>query len=128
MSVSRVWKHRPGTYAYKRDLDSLGKLECEVCGWRLVGARGDFYGLEAHHIRPLSHGGQDEADNLVVLCPNHHAMAHHLWPKKRGVGGLVLPIDRGELIRVVRQFESDPLTFRKANLFKVASLLHASRT
>ena len=31
---------------------------------------------EAHHIKPLGspHNGPDTAENIVVLCPNHHVM------------------------------------------------------
>lgn len=31
---------------------------------------------ESHHIRPLGkkHQGIDHQSNMVVLCPNHHAM------------------------------------------------------
>jgi HNH endonuclease len=33
--------------------------------------------LEAHHIIPLSEGGQDVVENVLALCPNCHRMAHH---------------------------------------------------
>jgi len=31
---------------------------------------------EAHHIIPLGspHHGADKAENIIVVCPNHHAM------------------------------------------------------
>jgi hypothetical protein len=29
-----------------------------------------------HHIRWLSRGGEDDLDNLMLLCPNHHAAVH----------------------------------------------------
>ena len=31
---------------------------------------------EAHHIKPLGrgHDGPDAAKNIIVVCPNHHAM------------------------------------------------------
>jgi hypothetical protein len=31
--------------------------------------------LEVHHIVPRSEGGRNTFDNLIVLCPTHHAMA-----------------------------------------------------
>jgi predicted HNH restriction endonuclease len=31
-----------------------------------------------HHVIPVAKGGGNEADNLVVLCPNCHAMAHRI--------------------------------------------------
>ena len=34
---------------------------------------------EAHHIRPLGspHNGPDIAENILVLCPNHHVMCDY---------------------------------------------------
>lgn len=43
--------------------------KCIVCGFSDI--------IIAHHIIPQSIGGTDELSNLVVLCPNHHAMLHH---------------------------------------------------
>lgn len=31
--------------------------------------------LEIHHLRPVRLGGDDVVENLILLCPNHHAMA-----------------------------------------------------
>jgi len=38
-----------------------------ICGFDIT--------VAVHHIMPRSEGGSDELDNLIVLCPNHHAMA-----------------------------------------------------
>jgi hypothetical protein len=48
---------------------------CQVCQIPLAQADGNLY-AEAHHVRPLAarHGGLDRADNILVLCPNHHAL------------------------------------------------------
>ena len=40
---------------------------CMVCGFDVT--------VAVHHIIPRREGGRDSIDNLVVLCPNHHAMA-----------------------------------------------------
>jgi 5-methylcytosine-specific restriction endonuclease McrA len=56
---SRHWR----TLAKKAYGDS-----CVICGFSHV--------VEVHHILPRSKGGPDDLDNLVPLCPNHHAMAH----------------------------------------------------
>ncbi len=39
---------------------------CCVCGFSEV--------VEVHHIFPRSLGGGDHMDNLILLCPNHHAL------------------------------------------------------
>ena len=48
--------------------------ECQICGHKIILSDGTRY-AEAHHIRPLGrpHDGPDSADNILCLCPNHHA-------------------------------------------------------
>jgi len=40
--------------------------KCELCGYKLS--------LDVHHITPKSQGGAHEIDNLMVVCPNCHAL------------------------------------------------------
>jgi hypothetical protein len=58
-----------------RRLKKLHKDACQICGAALDLGAGSTYS-EAHHIRPLGkpHNGPDVAGNIVVLCPNHHAL------------------------------------------------------
>lgn len=44
--------------------------KCDICG--------DFTKeiLQVHHIIPVKEGGTNNADNLIVLCPNCHYKAH----------------------------------------------------
>lgn len=47
---------------------------CQVCGTVLETPAGTY--AEAAHVRPLGapHDGPDAADNILCLCPNHHAL------------------------------------------------------
>ena len=36
-----------------------------------------FYS-EVHHLKPLGEHGFDNEDNMLVLCPNHHALFDYL--------------------------------------------------
>lgn len=58
-----------------RALKDLHKNCCQLCGLALALENGETYS-EAHHIRPLGrdHAGPDVAENIIVLCPNHHAL------------------------------------------------------
>lgn len=49
----------------------LKRLEvgCSCCGW-------DKGSCDIHHIIPKSKGGPDINDNLTVICPNCHRLAH----------------------------------------------------
>lgn len=46
--------------------------KCQICGFRLKVTNNKYYS-EVHHIWPLNEGGLDNFDNMIVLCPNHHA-------------------------------------------------------
>ncbi|MDW1578888.1 PIN domain-containing protein [Vibrio sp. Vb2880] len=58
------------SYLEQQGIDSN---ECEACGFRF---EGDKNMLEIHHVLPLSKGGSDSTDNMVLLCPNCHRTAH----------------------------------------------------
>ena len=52
---------------------------CQVCR-RIIGGLGEGY-AEVHHLRPLGghHRGLDNWNNMLVLCPNHHAEFDYGW-------------------------------------------------
>lgn len=58
-----------------KSLKALYDYKCQVCGLRIEPASGSYY-IEVHHVRPLGggHSGLDNHKNMLVLCPNHHAM------------------------------------------------------
>lgn len=47
---------------------------CQICGKWILKGDGKRC-VESHHIKPLGypHNGPDVIDNIIVLCPNHHA-------------------------------------------------------
>ncbi|MGC1509909.1 HNH endonuclease [Ketobacter sp.] len=53
----------------------LHSYECQLCGIALDMPEGKKY-AEGHHIKPLGkpHNGPDVIENMICLCPNHHAM------------------------------------------------------
>jgi hypothetical protein len=58
-----------------REVKLLHRDECQLCGVALEFPGGKTYS-EAHHIIPLGgvHKGPDTPGNVIVLCPNHHAL------------------------------------------------------
>jgi hypothetical protein len=71
---------------YERDqtlVDQLKRLyggQCQICD--SVPFKGLFGNIvEAHHVQWLCRGGADTLDNLVLLCPNHHAAIHAADPE-----------------------------------------------
>lgn len=48
---------------------------CQICGLS-INIKPNFMYSEVHHIKPIGkpHNGPDVWENMLVLCPNHHAM------------------------------------------------------
>jgi len=55
-----------------RQLKQLYNFSCQICGKTIE--KGDTKYSEAHHIQPLGspHRGPDTAENILIVCPNHH--------------------------------------------------------
>ncbi len=56
-------------------LKRLHNGQCQLCGLRLELPDGSAYS-EGHHLQPLGkpHNGPDIIENLIVVCPNCHAL------------------------------------------------------
>ena len=58
-----------------RELKRIYEGKCQICASELYD--GKFGSItEAHHIHWLSRDGADTLENMVLLCPNHHAAVH----------------------------------------------------
>ena len=57
-----------------QDLKKLHENKCQICNLSIELLNQNFYS-EAHHIKPLGepHNGPDVKENILILCPNHHA-------------------------------------------------------
>lgn len=55
-----------------RQVKEIHDFQCQVCAIRLTNGKRNI--AEAAHINPLGMGGEDSLDNLLCLCPNHHAL------------------------------------------------------
>lgn len=72
----------PNRVLNRKTLQEIAKYDyyrkCAICGWTLRDSNkaGPMGGCELHHIIPISEGGEDSRDNLILLCPNCHKMAH----------------------------------------------------
>ena len=58
-----------------RSIKEIHEYQCQICSLSIPLPNGKSY-AEAHHIQPLGipHNGPDIAENIICLCPNHHAM------------------------------------------------------
>lgn len=95
---------RAETYRILRDtalskrVKEIQNYVCEICGQSLV-INGSRY-AEAHHIVPLGepHNGPDIESNIIVLCPNHHAMFDYGELCVSAEDGLSVMNSRGEKV------------------------------
>lgn len=55
-----------------RRLKDMYRNRCQVCKYAIRISTDTRYS-EVHHIHPLGKGGDDDYDNMLVLCPTHHA-------------------------------------------------------
>ncbi|NIB45134.1 hypothetical protein HBA55_36485 [Pseudomaricurvus alkylphenolicus] len=71
MVVSRIIRDSALSQRVKR----LNNYECQICGLSIQVSKKRRY-VEAHHIMPLGspHNGPDVIENMICVCPNHHAM------------------------------------------------------
>lgn len=60
--------------------NTIGHLPCEIpgCGWKEATR-------DIHHLVPITNGGKNTLDNVIVVCPNHHRMFHHNLISKEAV-------------------------------------------
>lgn len=61
-------------------LKSLYKYKCQICKCSF----GKPYGsdlIHAHHIDPFVKSLNNNPENIMVLCPNHHGIIHDIHPE-----------------------------------------------
>lgn len=83
-------KRKKSRYVKKDDRDKVDKSSNFKCAWCGVNL------MERHHIVPYSKGGKNDADNLILLCPNCHTLVHQgrimkeeLLERRKGISGEV---------------------------------------
>lgn len=62
------------------NLKILYGFRCQICG-QLVAEKYGGKVIEAHHIDPFTRSLNNNYDNIVVLCPNHHRIVHVCHPE-----------------------------------------------
>lgn len=73
-NATRVYNH-----SIILNLKKLYKGKCQICGdYPLVGTCADI--CEAHHIEYFSESMNNDASNILIVCPNHHRLIHKVNP------------------------------------------------
>lgn len=76
-SISTIYRVLRDT-KLSRQLKMIHQDRCQICDSTIKLKSGKTYS-EAHHIKPLGseHCGPDVAENIIILCPNHHVMCDY---------------------------------------------------
>ena len=74
---SHVGTHRVYNRSIVNQLKKLYRGSCQICGTNPV-AEFNVNICEAHHIEYFSASQNNNASNIIILCPNHHKLVHKL--------------------------------------------------
>ncbi len=103
----------------KRDAQKVMDLKlryldkCQICNYCLVLENGKRHS-EVHHLRPIGNeGGNDDTDNMIVLCPNHHKAFDFSVLRLDVDGHKVLDLGEKEIAKI--QFKNNH-TLSKENI------------
>lgn len=77
--VKKFTKVRKLNRAIGEDLKRAYKYRCQICG-EYIGAKYDTNVVHTHHIDPFCRSMNNNPDNIMVICPNHHNVVHTANP------------------------------------------------
>ena len=108
------------------DLKRLYDFRCQICGWRMERGEDRFL-IEVHHVRPLGgeHNGMDASANMMVLCPNHHAMFDYGIPEFISPTEIQIGVERSHLISR-HQLAPDVVNYHNLNCRQRRQLVSGS--
>jgi 5-methylcytosine-specific restriction endonuclease McrA len=78
-TVSRELKERIMDNSLVEKLKKHYRYQCQICGKKFDQVYGvDF--AEGHHIEHFVKSKNNNASNIIILCPDHHRMMHKATP------------------------------------------------
>lgn len=131
-------RHQKVVTAFKGERRRENRCRCDVCNWAppLELLRGEtrmlWRMMHAHHVVPVAAGGADQAGNLVLLCPNCHALAHRLgtlsptpnyWPEYAWKG----PTTPDDLLSELRMLLLNPTQWAERKAGRKQEVENAKR-
>ncbi|MFZ2537984.1 MAG: HNH endonuclease signature motif containing protein [Oscillospiraceae bacterium] len=77
--TERIVKIRKLNKKIGDNLKLLYNYRCQICG-KSIGEKYDSHIVEAHHIDYFIHSLNNDSDNQLIVCPNHHSIIHDVNP------------------------------------------------
>lgn len=78
-TTQKIVKIRKMTRAIGDSLKAVYGYRCQICG-EYIGERYDSNVIQAHHIDYFTHSMNNDSSNIMIVCPNHHAIIHDRNP------------------------------------------------
>lgn len=78
--TERMMKIRKLNKAIGDNLKLLYGFRCQICG-HTIGERYGSQVIEAHHIDYFVKSMNNDSNNQLIICPNHHRIIHETEPK-----------------------------------------------
>lgn len=75
-----VTKIRKLNHKIGDNLKLLYDFHCQICGAK-IGDKYDTHVVECHHIDYFTKSLNNDASNILIVCPNHHRIIHSVNPK-----------------------------------------------
>jgi len=76
---NRIVKIRKLNRKIGDNLKLLYGYRCQICG-QIIGEHYGAHAVEAHHIDYYISSLNNDANNQLIVCPNHHSIIHELNP------------------------------------------------
>lgn len=98
------------------------KRHCVICG-----KKGN---IQRHHLLPKSYGGNDDRDNIVLLCETHHVQWHRRSKNKgeivylkRKLEGMKMEYILDDLTREIIKLKKEIERLKKEEIDKLNSII-----
>ena len=75
----KIVKIRKLNRAISESLKLLYKFQCQICG-KNISSPYDVNVVESHHIEPFIKSLNNDSENILIVCPNHHRIIHKASP------------------------------------------------
>lgn len=78
--VKKLTKIRRLNQQIGNNLKELYDNKCQICGYTSYDNY-NCYICETHHIKSFVDSLNNDSDNILIICPNHHSVIHKTSPK-----------------------------------------------
>ena len=79
LTKTRMVKIRKLDYTIGENLKQIYSNRCQICGL-FIGERYNATVIHTHHIEFFSKSLNNDANNIMIVCPNHHGIIHAVNP------------------------------------------------